>query len=335
MASKFVGMDEATRKEYWSIPPDEVIVAENHARAPFGMREDLIEQLMASIPVKGQLQPGVCRKRSDGRLEVIEGRNRREAIRRLRENGHPNLEFLYVIEHNINDERAFEESVIANVQRSDSNPMDFAYQIDRFVSVYHRDYDDLLKEVFSGGRWTRQKLQLYHSLLKLPRDIQEMVFRGEVGFSHALFMARMSSEAAMRNALRRIPGEDVAVPDDALPETAVQSESTPELILGEEPPKPKKRGPKPKGNKPPKKPRKNKAVDRDSLRKAAHKDGKRLARSASEFKAFLKGRGDKLSNALLDYFKDKDGMDDDRLDVLWNEIVHGVVPEDAMEEVEA
>ncbi|MGW6708905.1 ParB/RepB/Spo0J family partition protein [Streptomyces sp. NPDC054956] len=183
------------------VPPSEVPI-EALAHNPFNLREDLteLEELAASLTVRGQLQPLAVATRmafmeahpghTDGLgrapYVVIDGNRRLAAAQRA------GLRSMHI---HVNDSLAtsaadiLESALIANVHRVDVAPMDQARALQELVEV-HGSQAQVAKRLGKTPAWVSQRL----TLLNLTPELQDKVETGELKVEPARRIGRLPQE---------------------------------------------------------------------------------------------------------------------------------------------
>jgi len=150
-----------------NLPLDALFVSSLNTRRDLGAgQEDSgIEELAASIPEKGLLQPITVRPAAGGRYEVIVGQRRFLAGRKIRHDP-----ISCVVRDDVDDADAVTISLVENVHRADMNPLDKARALKAIYDRYN-SYPRVAKET----SWSQTTIRRYLSLLDLPPEIQEKI----------------------------------------------------------------------------------------------------------------------------------------------------------------
>jgi len=136
---------------------------------------DQVDELAQSIASVGLLHPIVVRIVRD-RFEVVAGHRRLEACRMLRLTRIP----CHIVE--MDDRKAFEASLVENVQHESLNPIDEATAFAAYTST-HRwgSISELALAIGRSETYVSKRL----SLLDLPKEIQEKIIRRRITISSA------------------------------------------------------------------------------------------------------------------------------------------------------
>jgi ParB family transcriptional regulator, chromosome partitioning protein len=157
------------------LPVAELIANRQNPRRDFDA--DQLEELTSSIREKGIMQPLLVRPSGDqpGRYEIIAGERRWRAAQRA------GLGDVPVIVRDVDDKEAFELAIIENVQRADLNPLEEAMGYGQLMEQFDYTQQDLAQVIGKSRSHVANTLRL----LKLPRDVRDMLARGELTAGHA------------------------------------------------------------------------------------------------------------------------------------------------------
>jgi ParB family chromosome partitioning protein len=100
--------------------------------------------------------------------------------------------------HNLDDEGAFEAALVENLQREDLNPMETARAFQRLVDDYGYTQDIIATKVGKERSTVANALRL----LKLPKDVMELVEDGELSEGHARALLSAPSVSSMKKLAR-------------------------------------------------------------------------------------------------------------------------------------
>ena len=137
---------------------------------------DQLEELTSSIREKGVMQPLLVRPSDEpGRYEIIAGERRWRAAQKAGLNEVP------VIIREADDREALELAIIENVQRADLNPLEEALGYGQLMEQFDYTQQDLAQVIGKSLSHVANTLRL----LKLPRDVRDMLARGDLTAGHA------------------------------------------------------------------------------------------------------------------------------------------------------
>jgi ParB family chromosome partitioning protein len=180
---------EVSSMEYLTIeqiPIDSLVVSALNVRRQVGDLTDLA----ASIRAIGLLQPIVVRPASGGGFEVVAGRRRLEACRRL------GWEAIPAIRRELSDREALVLSLSENVQQDTLDPIERAEGVQRLV-------EDLSQEmprsqaVEATGQWIGKSTSTVYTWLALLRTteaVRTMVLERKVATKVAARLASLPQE---------------------------------------------------------------------------------------------------------------------------------------------
>lgn len=146
---------------------------------PFQPRETFdpvkLAELKQSISENGIIQP-ISVRAVDSGYELIAGERRLRAVRELGLERIP----VYVMEVNT-DEEMLELSLVENIQRDNLNPIDEANGYQTLISKCKLTQDEVATKVGKDRSTITNALRV----LKLPKNIQESIIKGEITSGHA------------------------------------------------------------------------------------------------------------------------------------------------------
>lgn len=174
---------------------------------PFQPRRDFNEEetrgLAESIKNQGLLQPIILRRCPQG-YQIISGERRYRALMLLEWDRIP-----CVIRTKASDREMLEIALVENVQREDLNEIEKAEAYQRLLDECHLSHEDLAKRV---GK-TRSSITNTTRLLKLSREIQEMVRAGALTMGHARALLAVEDETRRTALAHRIISANLSVRD--------------------------------------------------------------------------------------------------------------------------
>ena len=133
-----------------------------------------LAELQASIRASGIVQPILVRRRGE-RYQIIAGERRWRAAQAL------GLASVPVTLREVPDEKLLELALIENVQREDLTPLEEAQAFQRLQSEFALTQEEIARRV---GR-DRTTIANTLRLLRLPRELRELVGRGAIDAGHA------------------------------------------------------------------------------------------------------------------------------------------------------
>jgi ParB family chromosome partitioning protein len=168
------------------LPLDFIIANRANPRRDFD--SDQLEELTNSIREKGVMQPLLVRPSEDPNIfEIIAGERRWRAAQRA------GLHDVPVIVREVDDKEALELAIIENVQRVDLNPLEEAQGYEQLIEQFSYTQQDLAQVIGKSRSHVANTLRL----LKLPKDVRDMVSRGELTAGHARTLVTAEDPAAV------------------------------------------------------------------------------------------------------------------------------------------
>ena len=141
-----------------------------------------LEELAQSIRQYGILQP-ILVNRSEGYYKIIAGERRWRAAKLA------GLEQAPILVKELTDEKAFEISLIENIQRQDLNPIEEALAYRRLMDEYHMTQETVAERVGKSRSGIANALRL----LQLEPEVQQWVQEGSLSSGHAKVLSGVSA----------------------------------------------------------------------------------------------------------------------------------------------
>jgi len=168
------------------LPLDFIIANRANPRRDFDA--DQLDELTNSIREKGVMQPLLVRPSEDPNIfEIIAGERRWRAAQRA------GLHDVPVIVREVDDKEALELAIIENVQRVDLNPLEEAQGYEQLIEQFSYTQQDLAQVIGKSRSHVANTLRL----LKLPKDVREMVTSGQLTAGHARTLITADDPAAL------------------------------------------------------------------------------------------------------------------------------------------
>jgi ParB family chromosome partitioning protein len=168
------------------LPVGSIIANRANPRRDFDT--DQLDELTNSIREKGVMQPLLVRPSGDANVfEIIAGERRWRAAQRA------GLHEVPVIIREVDDKEALELAIIENVQRVDLNPLEEAQGYEQLIEQFSYTQQDLAQVIGKSRSHVANTLRL----LKLPREIREMVSNGQLTAGHARTLITAEDPAAL------------------------------------------------------------------------------------------------------------------------------------------
>ena len=151
-----------------------------------------LAELAASIREHGVLEPILVRKRPSGGFEIIAGERRWRAAQQA------GLKDVPIFVHDLGDKAAFEAALVENLQREDLNPMETARAFQRLVDDYGHTQEIIATKVGKERSTVANALRL----LKLPKDITDLVEAGDLSEGHGRALLSAPNVSSMKKLAR-------------------------------------------------------------------------------------------------------------------------------------
>jgi ParB family chromosome partitioning protein len=160
-------------KNYAEVPIKQVIPGSSQPRQHMDPGE--LQELSDSIRAQGILQPLVVRLNDKKQYEIIAGERRYRAAKLA------GLEQVPVIIKDVSDETAVAMALIENIQRSDLNPMEEAFGLDRLSREFQLTHQQVAQAVGKSRATVSNLLRL----LTLNADVQDLLRQQRIDMGHA------------------------------------------------------------------------------------------------------------------------------------------------------
>ncbi len=184
-----------------SVPIEYIRANPNNPRKFFADNELL--DLSNSIQEHGIVQPILVRpaKGEDlggAQYEIIAGERRWRAAQKA------GLHEVPIVIRDVADKQALELAIIENVQRSDLNSVEEALGYQQLIDEYDYSQNELAQVIGKSRSHVANTLRL----LKLPKDVQELVSNGSLSAGHARTLVTADNPEALA---KRIVEEGLSV----------------------------------------------------------------------------------------------------------------------------
>jgi ParB family transcriptional regulator, chromosome partitioning protein len=146
-----------------------------------------LEELSHSIRTHGFVQPLIVRKHGS-RYQIVAGERRWRAAQRL---GLPRVPALV---REISNEKLLEVSLIENIQRENLNPIEEARAYYRLAHEFGLTQEEVAERTGKD----RSTVANFLRLLKLPKEIQQMLQDGVLSMGHARALLGLESHSQQR-----------------------------------------------------------------------------------------------------------------------------------------
>jgi ParB family chromosome partitioning protein len=165
-------------------------------------RDEGIEELAQSLRVDGLIQPIVVRPNGE-RFQLIVGERRCRAATIAGFNEIP------CIVQEFERDRALEIALVENIQREDLNPIEVALALSRMVHEFQLSHEELATRTGKDRTTITNLLRL----LKLPREIQQLVAERRISMGHARALLSMEDPQAQLALAEKAAAHGLSVRD--------------------------------------------------------------------------------------------------------------------------
>lgn len=162
--------------------------------------QDSIDELARSMKKSGVLQPILVVPQED-HYRIILGERRWRAAQKI------GLKKIPVIIRQMPKEQQLEASLIENLQREDLNPLEIAHAYQRMIHELQYTQQEVAEKVGKD----RASVANYMRLLKLPKEIQDMVAQNQISMGHARTLIAVENPEQQRKFARQIVEKNLSV----------------------------------------------------------------------------------------------------------------------------
>ena len=173
--------ETASKEEIIEINLNELRVNPYQPRKVFN--DEALSDLAESIKEHGVFQPIIVKKSIKG-YEIIAGE------RRVRASRMAGLEKIPAIIRNLNDEQMMEIALLENLQRENLSAIEEAIAYKSMIEKLSLTQEELSKKV---GK-SRSHITNILGLLRLPKEVQEMVANNKISMGHARVLSKLEDD---------------------------------------------------------------------------------------------------------------------------------------------
>ena len=173
--------ETATNEEIIEVNISDLRVNPYQPRKVFN--KEALEELASSIKAHGVFQPIIVKKSIKG-YEIIAGE------RRVRASKLAGLEKVPAIIRDLNDEQMMEIALLENLQRENLSAIEEANAYKQILEKANITQDELSKKV---GK-SRSHITNILGLLRLPKEVQEMVALNKISMGHARVLSKIQDD---------------------------------------------------------------------------------------------------------------------------------------------
>lgn len=192
--------DTASNEEIVEIDLEQLRVNPYQPRKVFD--DEALDELAESIKMHGVFQPIIIKKSVKG-YEIVAGE------RRVRASKKAGLSKIPAIIRNFTDEQMMEIALLENLQRENLTSIEEAYAYKAMIEKLSLTQDELAKKV---GK-SRSHITNIIGLLRLPKDVQQMVVESKLTMGHARTLSKLDSVDEIKKLANQIVNEKISVRD--------------------------------------------------------------------------------------------------------------------------
>lgn len=180
------------------IPVDQIRPNPLQPRGVFNAER--LGELAESIRSSGLLQPLLVRPSGD-HYELVAGERRWRAAKIA------GLALVPAIVRHVADERLLETSLVENIQREDLNPIETAAAFERLSREFKLSHEEIARRTGKDRSTITNLLRL----LKLPRDVQQLVAEHRLSTGHARAILGLPEEDLQRRVAEKACSQGLSV----------------------------------------------------------------------------------------------------------------------------
>ena len=193
-------MEEASKDEIVEIPLSELRSNPYQPRKIFD--EEALIELSESIKEYGVFQPIIVKKSIKG-YDIIAGERRVKASKMA------GLSTIPAIIREFSDAQMMQIALLENLQREDLTAIEEANAYKEIIDALQITQDDLAKKI---GK-SRSHITNMLGLLKLPKDIQDLILTNKISMGHARVLSKLEDIDEVRELSTRILKNNLSVRD--------------------------------------------------------------------------------------------------------------------------
>lgn len=176
------------------------LIDPNESQPRTEFRQEQLQELSDSIRINGVIQPLIVRKKGD-RYELIAGERRWRASRMAE------LTEVPVVIQEIADDQILQVALIENIQREDLNAIETAIAFDRLAREFNLSHEEVGKRTGKDRSTVTNMVRL----LRLPKEVQQMVANHQISMGHARAILSLPSEEMQRSAAEQVLSQGLSV----------------------------------------------------------------------------------------------------------------------------
>ncbi len=186
-------------ERFESIPLDSIVANRNQPRTAF--EADRLDELAQSIRMHGLLQPITVVRVGEGQYQIVAGERRWRAARLA------GLSTIAALVRSAEENQMLELALIENIQREDLNPIETAIAFARLIEQHQLSHEQVAERTGKD----RSTITNFLRLLKLPKEVQDDLIRGDISMGHARALLGLPTAEAQRQAAQQVLDKRLSV----------------------------------------------------------------------------------------------------------------------------
>lgn len=182
-----------------SLPLDSIVANRHQPRNAF--EADRLDELAQSIRTHGLLQPITVVRVAEGQYQIVAGERRWRAARLA------GLNTIAALVRSVEQNQMLELALIENIQREDLNPIETASAFSRLIEQHQLSHEQVAERTGKD----RSTITNFLRLLKLPKEVQDDLIRGDISMGHARALLGLPTAEAQRQAAQQVLDKRLSV----------------------------------------------------------------------------------------------------------------------------
>ena len=193
-------MESAKESDIVEIPVSEIRPNPYQPRKSFN--QEALDELATSIKNYGVFQPIIVKKSIKG-YDLVAGE------RRLRASKLAGLETIPAIIKDFSDEEMREIALLENLQRENLTAIELAWAYKGIIDSLHIRQEDLASKLGKSRSHVTNTL----GLLRLPKDVQNMVLDNKISMGHARVLSKLEDNNQIKEMAKKVVSDNISVHD--------------------------------------------------------------------------------------------------------------------------
>ena len=191
-------MESAKESDILEIPVSEIRPNPYQPRKSFN--QEALDELATSIKNYGVFQPIIVKKSIKG-YDLVAGE------RRLRASKLAGLETIPAIVKDFSDDEMREIALLENLQRENLTAIELAWAYKGIIDSLHIRQEDLATKLGKSRSHVTNTL----GLLRLPKDVQDMVLENKLSMAHARVLSKLEDNSEIKEMAKKVISDNISV----------------------------------------------------------------------------------------------------------------------------